>query len=155
MKGDPVPNADHVLRLVGGQYIDTKDNRESALGGGFISKPKDDNKPSCNWLECFLPDIQALPEQVQKIRELSRLKLGAKGRFAKINVGQVVTYIQRNTVNQHILTIIKDPLEADGQNLADPSHALIANVPDENDPNGELIGDLIAECVIELYPAKI
>lgn len=30
----------------------------------------------------------------------------------------------------------------------------MTNIPDENQPKGELIGDLIRQCVLEVFPAR-
>jgi len=38
---------------------------------------------------------------------------------------------------------------------ADPSHSLISGLPAGNTPEAELIGDMIAECVIGAHPAII
>ena len=153
MKGDAIPQEHHVVRYVGGQHIDRDTNNQPVvLGGGFIAKPRDDNSPSCNWLECF---GGSLNEQVQKVRNVARVTYGATGRLARLNVGQVVREIAVGTDGNQEVSIIHDPLDPENGWIADPSHALMTNVPDEDDPEGELIGDLIANCVLESFPARV
>jgi hypothetical protein len=153
MKGDCIVDEDHILRYVGGSHIETaQDGTPVITGGGFIAKPKDDNKPSYNWLECF---TGALDDQVQKVRDLARVTYGSKGKLVRLNVGRVRCNIAENTDDNRAITVIEDPLDAEDDKPADPSHALMTNVPDENDPQGELVGDLIAQCVLNVFPAKI
>jgi len=39
--------------------------------------------------------------------------------------------------------------------IADPSHALMREIPSLDEPAGELVGDVIAACVIEDFPARL
>jgi hypothetical protein len=41
-----------------------------------------------------------------------------------------------------------ESLPAEGEHPADPSHSLIRGAPFENGPDADLLGDLIAQCVI-------
>jgi|GEM_PF-703311 len=151
MKGDPVPDEDHILRYVGGLHVDQdEDGTPVVTGGGFIAKPKDVNKPSYNWLECLHGNLEA---QVQQVRDAARLSYRAKARLAKLNVGRVIQHVRENTDDDRAVTVIHDPLEAENGYPPDPSHALMTNVPGEDDPEGERVGDLIAECVCETFPA--
>lgn len=151
MKGDPVPNEDHILRYIGGQHVDwDKDGDPVVTGGGFIARPRDNNRPSYNWLECLHGTLE---ERIQTVRHTARISYSAKARLAKLNVGRVIQHVCENT-DDICVTVIQDPLEAENEYPPDPSHALMTNVPDENDPEGELVGDLIAECVCHTYPAQ-
>lgn len=153
MKGNAIPQDDHVVRYVGGQHVERDINDQPVmLGSGFIARPRDANNVSCNWLDCF---GGSLTEQVQQVRDVARVKYGARGRLGRLNVGQVVRQIEAGTDGRREVEIIHDPLDAQGDWLPDPSHALMTNVPDENDPEGELIGDLIALCVLESFPARV
>jgi hypothetical protein len=153
MKGDPVPDPDHILRYVGGKHVDQDENGTPVVtGGGFIARPRDDNKPSYNWLECL--EKKTIEDQVQQVRNLARVTYGATAKLARLNVGKVRSHIAENTEDNRAVTVIQDPLEAEREMLADPSHALMTNSPNEDDPEGERVGDLIAECVIEIFPAR-
>ena len=70
-------------------------------------------------------------------------------------MGRLRRHIVENDPAQTSLAVIQDPLEADTDRgyAADPSHALIHPVPDADDPAAELIGDLIAQCVLDSFPA--
>lgn len=153
MKGDPVPDPDHILRYVGGTHVDQDDEGQPVIAGGaFIAKPKDDNCPSYNWLEILNGSLE---ERVQQVRDAARMKYGGTARLARLNVGQVRQFI-RDEAEGHGVTVIQDPLAADA-NYPEPdlSHALMTNVPDENEPKGELIGQLIRRCIIDSFPAKL
>lgn len=152
MTGDSVPDDEHVLRYIGGRHVDQDEDSEPVItGGGFIARPKDDNKPSYNWLECF---DGTLEDRVQQVRAAARINYGAKAKLVRLNVGQVRQHVSENTDNARAVTVIHDPLNPQDDYPADPSHALMTNVPDDNDPEGELVGDLIAQCVLEIFPAR-
>ena len=153
MKGDPVPDTDHILRYVGGSHVDVTEHGQPYLAGsGFIAKPKDHNRPSYNWLECMEGTLE---QQVQQVRDATRLNYRPKGKLARLNVGQVRGHVESNTADRRAIAVLHDPLDPEDSMPADPSHAIMTNVPDENDPEGELIGDLIAECIIDVFPAVI
>ena len=152
MKEDPVPEEDHILRYVGGRHIDQDmEDNPVILGGGFIARPRDGNRPSCNWIECFGGSLE---EQVQQIRDAARIDYGANARLARLNVGHVIVRVAADTESSREISIIHDPLDPEDDWIADPSHALMTNVPGQDEPEGELVGDLIANCVLESFPAK-
>ena len=153
MKGDSVPPAHHVLRYVGGIHFDEDTEGNTVINGaGFIAKPHEDNKPSCNWLEYLSGNLE---QQIQRIRDTARIQYGATARLARLNVGCIIREVANGTESCLELMVIHDPLDVDDEYpIADPSHALILNVPNTNDPEGELVGDLIADCVLQLFPAR-
>lgn len=152
MKGEPVPQEHHILRYVGGRNVDNDmEGIPVILGGGFIARPDDDNRPSCNWIEYF---DGSLDEQVGQIRNAARINYGAKARLARLGVGQVIGEVAAHTMDNREISVIHDPLDPEGDWIADPSHALMTNIPGEDDPEGELVGDLIANCVLESFPAR-
>jgi len=152
MRGDQVPDDDHILRYIGGRHVDQDEDGEPIItGGGFIARPRDDNKPSYNWLEYF---DGTLEKRVQQVRAVARIEYGAKAKLARLNVGMVRQHVLENTDDARAVTVIHDPLNPQDDYPADPSHALMTNVPDENDPEGERVGDLIAQCVLEIFLAR-
>lgn len=152
MKGEAIPDSDHVLRYVGGRHLDLdSDGQPIALGSGFISRPHERNSPSCNWLELLRGHLE---DQVQQVRNAARVRYGATGRLARLNVGTITRVVAEGTQDGRAVTVVYDPLDAEGEWAADPSHALMTNVPDADDPEGELVGDLIANCVLESFPAR-
>ena len=152
MKGDPVPQEHHILRYVGGRHVDRDSEDDPViLGSGFVARPRDENRPSCNWLECLEGSLE---QQIQQIRDATRIDYGASGRLARLNVGHIIRKVTADTADSREISIIHDPLDPEGDWIADPSHALMTNVPGEDDPEGELVGDLIANCVLESFPAR-
>jgi hypothetical protein len=147
-KGDALPEADHVLRYVGGNQID----RGRINGAAFLCR-KNEASPSINWLECFPGDLNA---QIAEVRRCRRINYGATARLARLNVGFSSLYVSRNDPNSSLINFISDPLDRDteGQFPEDPSHSLIIGVPTIDSPEGELVGDLLAECVIESFLAR-
>ena len=89
------------------------------------------------------------------MRDAARINYGSTAKLAQLNVGRIVREIAAGKEDHCEITVIHDPLDVDNDWPADPSHALMTNVPDENDPEGELIGDIIANYVPKLYPAKL
>ncbi len=148
MKGDELPNRDHVVRYVKPSMV-----REDGTvdGADFRLRPHrpDDIGLSVNWLEIFGSDHA---HQLDEVRRLSRLRLKATGRFAEMNIGEV-----RSKVAQELdtLGIVHCPLEATADHEADPSHAEIAGLPPGDSDQALLIGDLIAECVSTTHPAIV
>ena len=51
------------------------------------------------------------------------------------------------------LHIVEDPLAADADHDADPSHAEMVGLPPGGTDQVMLVGDLIAECVTAVHPA--
>ena len=103
MKGATVPSSDHILRLISFQHVEEDG---SIMGGGFISRPSENNMPSYNWMECFEGSIS---DQVASIRKRARIRYGGKA---------------------------------------------MTNIPSTDDPERELIGDLICQCILQVFPAR-
>jgi hypothetical protein len=149
MTSEPIADTDHVVRYV----------KPSAIGAdGLVngsefrlrSSRPDDMGISVNWLECF-PNRSKV-EQVNQVRSVVRLVTKRSGCFAELNVGRTRDYL---TKELSTIFFVNDPLGSDVDHPADPSHALIVGLPPGNTPEAELIGDMIAECVINKYPAVI
>ena len=139
MKGDQLPAGARVLRYA-------SPTRAEIPGTAFVRSPKDTDGLSVNWHECF-PGI--LEEQVVAVRQLIRQTLKKNGRFLLIDVDTVKAHLAMHAPDVN-LAAIEDPLEADSDYFADPSHALLMGLPTHDDsPESERIGDLIAQCIIE------
>ena len=48
---------------------------------------------------------------------------------------------------------VHQPLTAEDTYAADPSHSEILGLPPADSPEAEMIGDLIAECIVGVHPA--
>ena len=148
MKQNSLPAGDHVVRYVKPSMIQedgTVDGSDFRLRSGTPGE----TGLSVNWLEAFEPGKD---NQLNEVRRLSRLGLRPNGRFAEMNVGTVMREASKEVGSLHI---IHDPLEATGGLDADPSHAEIVGLPPGDSDHAMLVGDLIAECVINMHPAIV
>lgn len=150
MKGNELPGDDHVIRYAKPTCIAEVDGVPTVQGPAFYSRPIDDHGASYNWLEYFEGDEGA---RLTEVRSRARLKLGATALLAKLNIGMVRKALETEFADQNI-KIVEDPLEATDQFPADPSHTLMINMPAAGEPLVEAIGDLLAEMVIDTFPAR-
>ncbi|MDE0304965.1 MAG: hypothetical protein OXI87_08790 [Albidovulum sp.] len=67
-----------------------------------------------------------------------------------MNVGRVKCKVAEEL---DTLRIVSDPLGDEGEFEADPSHAAIMGLPQADSPEGDMIGDMIAECFTAMHPA--
>ena len=148
MTRDSLPGGDHVVRYVKRSVIQ---DDGTADGSGFLlrSDRPDETGLSVNWLEAFRPGKR---HQLDEVRRLFRLRRRPSGRFAELNVGTVVQHVAGEL---ETLQIVHDPLAATGEFEADPSHAEFTGLPPGDSHQAMLVGDLIAECVIEMHPAVV
>jgi hypothetical protein len=145
-KGLSVPEADHVLRYIRPRHVENG----VVNGEGFLARPGED-APSVNWLEWFDPPIE---NQVAEVGSVTRLKYAKTGQLARLNVGHTTRYVRENDPNGLTLSFVHDPLDADDDYPADPSHSLIHGFPVQDTPEAALVKDLIADCIIPpLFPA--
>ncbi len=147
MKGDDLPPGDHIVRYVKPSMIQEDGTTD---GSDFRLRP---NKPdekglSVNWLEAFGNDKV---HQLSEARRLCRLTLRPSGRFAEMNIGTVLRVASEELKT---LRIVHDPLEADQDFDADPSHAEMRGLPPGDSDQAMLVGDLISECVTYMHPAR-
>jgi len=137
VKGDPLPDQDHICR-----YCSVTKFTEDGLitGAAFQLRPSH-KYLSVNWLEFFqLADRQ---EQIGEVRKSLRLKPGAKAKLAVLNVEEIVNFVHTQSPDARKLRVLHEPEEND------PSHSGIYGFG----YNDHLIADLIAETVQECYPA--
>ena len=76
-------------------------------------------------------------------------------RFAMVKFGRMIKALGQDVPNHKGLMVLSDPLVANAVWPADLSPAIIANMPEENEPSFEMIGDVISETVSRLFPAVI
>ena len=146
MKGYELPADDHVVRYVKPSMIledGTADGSDFRLRA---TKP-DEKDLSVNWLEAVGRERE---HQLREVRRLFRLRVRPSGRFAELNVGTVLCVVAEEL---DTLRIVHDPLEAEYGFDADPSHAEIVGLPPGDSDHAALVGDLIAECIIDMHPA--
>ena len=146
MNDRELPDSDHVVRYAG--FTDILD--DGTLNCSAFQLRKDEAGLSVYWLECF--EDQTKAQQLEEIRPLIRLKMGRKAGLAELNVGKTREHIGSRLDE---LRFINVPLPANEKFKADPSHSEIMGLPPKDSPEAELIGDMIAECVVALHPAKV
>ena len=141
-----LPEDDHIVRYVKPTMIQ-EDGTANGAGFCLRSTPQGETGLSVNWLEAFDPDKK---NQLVGVRRLFRLQMRSGGRFAEMNIGAVKRQVAEEL---DTLRIVHDPLAAEGEFEADPSHAEIIGLPSGDSDQAMLVGDLIAECVTAMHPA--
>ena len=147
MKGDDLPPEDHIVR-----YVKPRSIRQDKTvdGSAFLRRQArpDEVGLSAHWLEILGLSTE---QQLAAVRQLNRLKRNNNGRFAEMIVGEVLRNVSRKL---DTLRIVEDPLDANDEFDADPSHAQIIGVPPADAHEALMIGDLIAECVVDMHLAN-
>ena len=145
MKGDQLPDDDHVVRYVKPSFF----LNENKVSGDAFELRINETGLSVNWLE-VIDDVDD-HARINQIRRLSRLKLNRNGRFARLNVGDTIRRVLEHALE---IGIVEAPLDVFNNFEADYSHAEILGLPQTGSYDGshesELIGDLIAKGV--MYP---
>jgi hypothetical protein len=139
MKGDPVPDADHVSRLCGGSHIDDG----VVQAGAFLLAPGHAFL-SVNWLEHLGLNDRAA-EVVQRVLATKR-KVGATARLAVAVVGEIRTLVRNESDDARVLRVLHEPEETP----PDPSHAGIHNLRHD----GLAIAVLLSRAFSELHPSR-
>ena len=137
MKGDPLPPEDHVSR-----YCKFKALSEAGqpLGSAFdLREDRNEKYLSVSWLEYF--GRLELEKLLQEVRDHFVLTPKRSARYAILNVGDTINFINENS--ERNIEITHEPSDSD------PSHSGIRGYSYED----EMIGDLIAQKVISIHPA--
>ncbi|MCY4127772.1 MAG: hypothetical protein OXG15_00890 [Gammaproteobacteria bacterium] len=147
MTGYDLPERDQIVRYIKPRMIKQNGNAD---GSSFTLRTDMQNETGLpvNWLEVLGSDRS---NQLSEVRRLSRLELRRNGRFAELNVGEV---IRRVAHELDTLRIMHVPLTESEGFPADSSHALISGLPPGESDHALLVGDLIARCVVSMHPAK-
>ena len=142
MKGDQIPDPDHIARFCRpGQVAD-----EQIQATAFMLRSNEEYL-SVNWLEYL--NCSNRDHEINEIRNVysAKLNIGARAKIAVLNVGEVCERVLKESENRRNLEVLHDPIEDD---LYDPSHSGIYNLTQDD----ELIAELILETVHEAYPAR-
>ena len=139
MKGDAIPDSDHVARLCKASSVDNGVIQATAFMLRQIEQYL-----SVNWLE----ELNR-PDRASEVRELQDLYgrkfkgVGAGARIAVLNVGILRAQVENKSSGGR-LRILHEPEDFD------PSHAGIYGIPHDDD----LVAELIAQVVLESHPAR-
>ncbi len=148
MRGDPVPDQDHIARHCKGSQI--RDDG-TASGAAFRLRPGKDDYLSVNWLELLSADDR--DEQIAALRDAFRAKgfdLRATARFAVSNVGEMRKEVREKSGDGRALHVRHEPFNKAEHGVDDSSHAGISGYT----PDDDMVADLIAQAFRALYPAK-
>ena len=140
-----IPDADNVVRYVSASKID-----DGIVIDPAFRRPSTENDVSVNWIDYFVGLSKT--EQLAEMRRLVRLTIRSSGRFAELNVGDVKRYVGAQCPT---LDFISTPRDATSRYEADPSHGDIIGLPPHASPHARLVGDMIAERVLTLHPARL
>jgi hypothetical protein len=145
MKGDVVPDADHVTRLCGGSHL-----REDGTIAATAYKPRPgETYLSVNWLEFFQDkDREGALAEVRSALAGKR-KVGGTSRLAISNVGSMRAVIRQESSTRTELTVRHEPEEGP-ERPADPSHSGLYGILDDD----MTVPELIAANVMSAVPAK-
>lgn len=140
MRGDPIPDKDHIARYCTPSRVDNGKIQATA----FWLRP-DEEYLSVNWLEYL-----ACSNRKNELAELrnaysKNLNISPNGRIAALNVGKVRQTVLTGTTDGRNLSVIS--LQEDN----DPSHSGIFNLP--HDASKQFIGELIVSAISNVYPA--
>lgn len=135
-----LPDESHVVRYAAPRHI----HDDGSVDGYIFRLRPQESGLSVNWLEYFSQLTK--PQQLEQVRQLSRLNLRRNGRLAELSVD-----LARQELPD--LAFLHRPLEATAQYPADPSYSEIIGLPPGDPPQAALIGDMIAALVQNLHPA--
>lgn len=142
MKGDIVPDIDHVARYCKPSTLEDG----QLLATAFLPRPQEESL-SVNWLEYLrCPDRRREVAEIQKIYNKKFLKVRPNARIVVLNVGETRLKVLIESEDKRNLEFQHDPEEMD------PSHSGIYNIKSDE----EMIAELILSAVLDhhLYPAK-
>ena len=139
MKGDKIPDRDHISRFCKPMQVEDGQIQPAA----FMLRSDEENL-SVNWLE-FLnsPNRESVLAEIRNIYS-AKLSIGASAKIAILNVGEVRDIVIKESLDGRNLEVLHEP-EPDH-----PSHSEIYNLRHDD----ELVAELILETVYETYPAR-
>lgn len=148
-----IPDCDTILRLTHGKHVDTDENgKEEILGTAFIGRPSDKGNVSYNCLEMLHGDREAA---VQHVRETTTLRFTGSYRFVSLNVGVAMSELNVRREDAEVSEVLHDPIDASDEAAEDLSHCVMTNIPENESSYASLIGEILSECVQDVYMAKL
>ena len=143
MKGDPLPDSNHIARYC--KPTTAPDGQIQATA--FFLRP-DEPSLSVNWLEYLNCSSRKL--EITEMRSIYASKfrrVGANARIAVLNVGKTRQRVFTESEDRRNIDVLHDPMLDDPP---DPSHSGIYNMKSDD----EFIAELILETVLEDYAAR-
>lgn len=142
MKGDTIPDNNHIARLCFPKHVDNEQIQATA----FQLRPSNDDFLSVNWLE-FL-NCQSRESEIEEIQKVycAKLDVRPRAKIAVLNVGDVRNKVLTESQDRRNLEVLHDPEEP-----VDPSHSGIYNLKQNDEIE---IAELILKTVRESYSAR-
>lgn len=138
MKGERIPDADHVARLCGGSHI----REDGTVGPTAFMLRKGEVYLSVNWLEFLkLPTRTAQIEEVFRVVGTKR-KIGSSARLAVLNVGTIQKIGAELGQRAVSIAVLHEPEEGAG---SDPSHSGIHGMADRDNTISEFLARAVTE----------
>jgi hypothetical protein len=139
MKGETIPDQDHIARLCQPKHID-----EELIQASAFMLREDEESLSVNCME-FL-NCSSRESEITEIRTVfsKKLHIGVRARLAVLNVGETRNKVLTESLDDRNLEVLHDP------STYDPSHSGIYNLKQDDD----LIAELILETIQETYSAR-
>ena len=139
-----LPNDSHVARYVKPSHY----REDGTIDGECFRLRLGETAVSVNWLESF--PAKSRKTQLREIRRVIRLTLRPNGRFAELNTSNTIKSLDSRLPD---IRFVHSPRDATSRHDADPSHSEIVGLPLTDSAESLLIGEMIAECVGQIYPA--
>lgn len=143
MKGDKIPDNDHVSR-----FCDNKHVVDNQIQATAFQLRRNEESLSVNWLESL--NCTNRENEIDEIQQVlsQKLKIGTRARIAILNVGETCQSVLTETEDSRILEVLHDPEDTP---ISDPSHGGVYNLRYNDHP---FISELILETVLETFPAR-
>lgn len=140
MKGDRIPDVDHIAR-----YCKPKHTLDGQIQATAFMLRSDEESLSVNWLE-FLNCSNKESEiaEIRRIYSTKFSKIGTNAKIVILNVGKVREGVRNESPDRRNLEVLHDPA------MGDPSHSGIYNLRQ----NDVLIAEIILETIREIYSAR-
>ncbi len=148
MKGDTIPDNNHIARLCLPKHVDNEQIQATA----FQLRPPKEDFLSVNWLE-FL-NCQSRECEIEEIKNVycAKLDVRPRAKIAVINVGEVREKVRIGSQDGRNLIVHHEPLpDPSYPDIVDPSHSGIYNLKQNDEME---IAELILQTVHEAYPAR-
>ena len=141
MKGDTIPDNNHIARLCLPKHVDNEQIQATA----FQLRPPKEDFLSVNWLE-FL-NYQSRESEIEEIQKVycAKLEVRPRAKIAVLNVGEVRIKVLTESQDRRNLEVLHNP------ETVDPSHSGIYNLKQNDEIE---IAELILQTVHETYPAR-
>lgn len=147
MSDDPIPDSNHISRLIGGSKIDDFGNisPEAFMLRKEKSTETYEEYLSVNWLEYYNQKSRELDiNEIRNALLAKGMNLPSKGKLGVLNAGELIQHVSNETEGNKLLSVLHKP------DQLDPSHSGIFGL----NPDDSITPALIAQKVFETYPAK-